>query len=244
MKFSCDLIRDLLPLYADDACSQDSRRAVDEHLQECPDCQKLYQKLQNREIEENLSLERNDVIEYGTRQFKKRSAAVGSTLSGFFMIPILVCLIINITSGAGMGWFFIVLAALCVAASLILVPIMVPRDKAFWTLCAFCASLTVLLGITCLATGGDWFWVASAASLFGLGLIFLPFAIKAKPVQKWIGNSSKPLLVIAADLVLFLNMMTAINVHNSPRGNGWMLTVGCAAGVALALLEIKRKKGQ
>ena len=34
MKNSCDVIRDLLPLYADDACSQESRRVVEEHLAE------------------------------------------------------------------------------------------------------------------------------------------------------------------------------------------------------------------
>ena len=32
MKNSCDVIRDLLPLYADDACSAAIRRMVEEHL--------------------------------------------------------------------------------------------------------------------------------------------------------------------------------------------------------------------
>ena len=242
MKFPCDMIRDLLPLYADDACSAESRRIVDEHLQECPDCAKLLTRMQDKGIEENLASEKTEVIEYGARKFRNRSAAVGSTLSGLFMIPILVCLVINITSGAGLGWFFIVLAALAVAASLILVPIMAPQDKLFWTFCAFCVSLTLLLGVTSLASGGNWFWIASSASLFGLGLIFLPFAIRAKPLQKWIGGSSKPLLVVAADLVLFLNMMTAISVSRRLHGNGLLLAVGCLAGVGLAMLEIKRKK--
>ena len=35
MKTECDVIRDLLPLYADDACSEGSRRMVEEHLTEC-----------------------------------------------------------------------------------------------------------------------------------------------------------------------------------------------------------------
>ena len=38
MKTDCNIIRDLLPLYADDVCSKESRALVDEHLQECPDC--------------------------------------------------------------------------------------------------------------------------------------------------------------------------------------------------------------
>lgn len=79
--------------------------------------------------------------------------------------------------------------------------------------------------------------------MFGLGVVFLPFAIRAKPVQKWIGNSNKALVVIAADLVLFLHMMTAINVTKNLTKNGVLLGIGILAGVGLAALEISRKKG-
>ena len=140
MKNSCDVIRDLLPLYADDACSQDSRKMVEEHLAECAECGGMLRRLQSNEIENGLQQEKQDVIEYGARKFKQRTATVGSTVSGVFMIPILACLVINLTSGSAMGWFLIVLAAMAVAASLILVPIMVPKDKLFWTFCACWAS--------------------------------------------------------------------------------------------------------
>ena len=32
MKYECEVIRDLLPLYADDVCSAGSRKMVEEHL--------------------------------------------------------------------------------------------------------------------------------------------------------------------------------------------------------------------
>ena len=38
MKTSCKIIEDLLPLYADDVCSKESKEFVDEHLAECPEC--------------------------------------------------------------------------------------------------------------------------------------------------------------------------------------------------------------
>ena len=242
MKNSCDVVRDLLPLYADDACSADSRQLVDEHLAECPACSDVLKRLKNSEIENDLQMEKQDVIEYGVRRFKRRSATVGSTVSGVFMIPILVCLIINLTAGSAMGWFFIVLAALAVAASLIIVPIMVPKDKAFWTFCAFSASLIVLLGVTCLVSRGNWFWVASSAVIFGLSVIFLPFVIRAKPLQKWVGKSNKFLLVVAADAALFLNMMSVIRMH-SRGGPGFLSVVGIAAGAALVVLSVIKNRG-
>lgn len=40
MKISCDIIRDLLPLYAEDMVSEDSKRLVDDHLRGCEACVK------------------------------------------------------------------------------------------------------------------------------------------------------------------------------------------------------------
>lgn len=41
----CDMIKDLLPLYADDVCSEESRKAVEEHINSCPDCKAELEKL-------------------------------------------------------------------------------------------------------------------------------------------------------------------------------------------------------
>ncbi len=41
MKYSCGLIRDLLPLYCDQVCSKDSVEAVQEHISVCGECRRL-----------------------------------------------------------------------------------------------------------------------------------------------------------------------------------------------------------
>lgn len=43
MKYPCDLIKDLLPLYHDGVCSADSAATVEAHLKECASCQAYYQ---------------------------------------------------------------------------------------------------------------------------------------------------------------------------------------------------------
>ena len=43
MKLSCDIIRDLLPLYAEELASADSRESVEEHLLGCESCRKAYE---------------------------------------------------------------------------------------------------------------------------------------------------------------------------------------------------------
>ncbi|MGN0586477.1 MAG: zf-HC2 domain-containing protein [Oscillospiraceae bacterium] len=41
MNVSCNIIEDLLPLYADGLCSEDSRRLVDEHTEGCTECKAM-----------------------------------------------------------------------------------------------------------------------------------------------------------------------------------------------------------
>lgn len=38
MKISCNIIKDLLPLYYDDICSNESRKLIEEHIKTCDDC--------------------------------------------------------------------------------------------------------------------------------------------------------------------------------------------------------------
>lgn len=41
-KVNCNVIQDILPLYIDDVVSDDTRELVEEHLQNCEICQKVY----------------------------------------------------------------------------------------------------------------------------------------------------------------------------------------------------------
>ncbi len=42
-KISCDVIKDLMVLYDDNVCSEESRRLVEEHIRECGECRRLYE---------------------------------------------------------------------------------------------------------------------------------------------------------------------------------------------------------
>ena len=45
MRLSCEVIRDLLPLYYDKVCSKESSSLIEKHLAECPQCADELQKL-------------------------------------------------------------------------------------------------------------------------------------------------------------------------------------------------------
>ena len=238
----CEVIRDLLPLYQDGACSEESRGLVEAHLKECEECRRIAEELKQSEIERSLRSERESVLAYGTRAFRRRSAAVGSAVSGAFTLPVLICLVAVLVRGPELSWVSLVMASLCVLASVTVVPIMVPEDKLFWTFCAFCASVVLLLGVACLYTHGDWFRIASGGVLFGMSVVFLPFVIRARPVQRLLGESNRLLVVLGVDFALFFNLLNAIDTRGRLTLNNVLFTVGAIAAVAVVLLAVVRSR--
>lgn len=45
MKYECDIVKDLIPLYIDDLLSENSKKFVDDHINSCESCRKYYEKL-------------------------------------------------------------------------------------------------------------------------------------------------------------------------------------------------------
>ncbi|MEE3952759.1 zf-HC2 domain-containing protein [Peribacillus frigoritolerans] len=58
-KISCNIVKDMLPLYHDNVCSSDSQKMVEEHLSECDSCKSELDRIRDdikipkKEIEEN-----------------------------------------------------------------------------------------------------------------------------------------------------------------------------------------------
>lgn len=212
MKLNCNVIRDLLPLYADRICSDESRELVEEHLAECGDCSALLGQMHSTEIETRLRVETGDVLRRQASFFKRKSALIGAVIAGIFMIPVLVCLIVNLATGAALDWFFIVLASLVTAASLIVIPLVMPENKLLWTLGTFTASLLLLLGVICVYTQGRWFFVVASSVLLGFSVCFLPFAVFTKPLKGLLGNQ-KGLTVMTSATLFFGLMMLSIGLY-------------------------------
>ncbi|QAT39850.1 DUF3955 domain-containing protein [Clostridium sp. JN-9] len=83
MRLSCEVIRDLLPLYYDKVCSKESSSLIEEHLAECPKCanelQKLKMNLENPTISDGeIKVMKN--ISSRWKRDKKVSFTKGSML--------------------------------------------------------------------------------------------------------------------------------------------------------------------
>ncbi len=77
MKYNCELVKDLIPLYQDKVCSDESRRIVEEHVKECEKCRKTAEMMElDFEYEEDGNeLDKNSVKKCFGR-IKKRFAII------------------------------------------------------------------------------------------------------------------------------------------------------------------------
>lgn len=210
MNKECSIVQDILPLYVDEVCSDASREYVENHISGCNDCNDMLNKLRKTEYVEELKSESNEVVAQHARKQMRKSAVVGMIFSAIYMIPIIVCMIVNIASGHGLSWFFIVLASLMVLASLTIVPLLVYKDKLLWTMASFAGTLVILLATICIYTGGNWFFVAASSTLFGLGTVFVPIA--SFKINNSVINRNKLLFTVAVNTALYIIMMLSIGL--------------------------------
>ncbi len=94
MRLSCEVIRDLLPLYFDKVCSKESSSLIEEHLAECPQCidelEKLKMNLENPTISDgNIKVMEN--ISARWKRDKRVSFTKGSMLVS--ALAALICFI-------------------------------------------------------------------------------------------------------------------------------------------------------
>ena len=159
-----------------------------------------------------------------------------------FGAVLLGCAIGNLAAQGTLSWFWIVLAAVELAASPTLVPalaIMNPKTEGIkWHLAAasFLVWLELLLLICCLYTGGTWFPVAGTAVLFGAGLVLLPPLLPSLPGPEWLtGRKTALYLAVETALLLLLLLVCVLSY-----GGTWFpgAAMGCVFGLSLIFVPV------
>lgn len=217
MKLDCEIVQDLLPLYIDDVCGIKSKSLIEEHISECSKCKEVLDELGNQVVAQELSLEKNRVIEKHLKKEKKRSTIIGLIAAAVLMIPLIVCLICNLAVGHALDWFFIVLTSLMIFASITIVPLLANDKKLLWTICSFTVSLVALLGSICIYVGGTWFYIAVIPSVVGLIICLMPFLIRYIPLPAGVSNH-KALITMFIESMAVFSIVIAAGIYTKYPG--------------------------
>ena len=68
-KLKCSIVEDLMPLYIEDLLSEETKKEIELHLDECEDCKEVYDELKedvNLEYEKNIDLKEDEYEELKT----------------------------------------------------------------------------------------------------------------------------------------------------------------------------------
>ena len=74
---TCDIIKDLLPLYVDGVISEDSRKLVDEHLESCSECKEYHEKLISSDVPIKKAADDKAALKRIRRKINMRKLLVG-----------------------------------------------------------------------------------------------------------------------------------------------------------------------
>lgn len=105
----CKIIEDLITLYAEDLCSEDSKKMVEEHLKTCENCQKKladYKKdlaeelYQDKKIEENKK-EQNEQLPDDIHPFKKIKEIMWYRWICIVVLGVVLALVVSFTGLLG-----------------------------------------------------------------------------------------------------------------------------------------------
>lgn len=105
-KISCEVIRDLLPLYCDDVCSEDSRSLIEMHLEGCPECRTLLRKMRAEcGIRCEAEMRDEEVVKDIASEWTR------SVMKGFFKGVLAAVCVVLILAGAYWGLTRVVMVA-------------------------------------------------------------------------------------------------------------------------------------
>ena len=127
-KLNCQIVWDLLPLYCDGVCSEESAAAVEAHLEGCAHCRErraqLQAELPTPRPEELAAGEAvgkfGDFLKRRERRARKRGLSLGLLIAlglaalAFYLLPLLIR-----DTGSGMVILLVVIPVLCLGGGLV-----------------------------------------------------------------------------------------------------------------------------
>lgn len=100
MSKQCKIVADLLPLYHDGVCSEESRQMVDEHLAQCEDCRKMLGQIDGElvsPIVKDADIKPLKSINKAVRKGKKKALIAG--------IAITLAVLLILFTGVSIWWY-------------------------------------------------------------------------------------------------------------------------------------------
>lgn len=237
----CEIIQDLLPLYYDDACTLASKELVEQHLQDCEECRKMYEELNNTTLDRVIKSESVGILERHAKKERTMAYKAGIVIALLLLVPIVITFIVSMSSGGGLGTVAVLTASMLLVASLTVVPLMTKQKRMVKSILAGVAALLLIFFFVDQLNGGGEFILWSIPTIFGLSIILFPLVIRSLELPPVLSDK-KALLTMTWDTVwLFLTIFEVCNRSGDVEGmrEGCIVALVLMAGVWLIFMTAR-----
>ena len=145
-----------------------------------------------------------------------------------YALALIPCFICDLAINKGLTWFWIVLSSLILAFTFTNLPKYIKKNKLIYVPLSEFLSLTLLLGVCCIYTKGNWFLIPTLSVLFGMIIIFMPIYLNKykifEKVRKYADFVSVGIDFLALNILLIV--IDIFSVSNGHANNHWFLKIG------------------
>ena len=129
-----------------------------------------------------------------------------------YILTLIPCFICNLAIDKSLSWFWIVVSALLLAFTFTNLPKLIKKNNLILQPLSNYIALCLLLGVCCIYTNGNWFWISSLSILFALVIIFLPIYISKYKIFEKIRHYND-FISIAVDFVILNILLISIDLY-------------------------------
>ena len=154
-----------------------------------------------------------------------------------YIVTLIPCFICDLAINKSLTWFWIVLSALILAFTFTNLPKYMKKHKLILIPLSMFLALCLLLGVCCIYTSGNWFWIPTLSVLLGLIIIFSPIYISKfkvfEKVKKYCNFISVGIDFVALNLLLVI--IDLFSVSNGYANKHWYLKIALPITLLLYL---------
>ena len=153
-------------------------------------------------------------------------------------LALLPCFICDLAINKSLTWFWIVFASLFLAFTVTNLPKLIKKHKLVFVPLSMLLALILLLGVCCIYSDGNWFWIPTLSVTLGWIIVFAPvFISKLKPFEKLKKHND---FISLGVIVIFLNILLIVvdffTVNNNHASNHWYLNIALPIALIIYLI--------
>lgn len=205
----CEVIRDILPLYHDRICSEQSRRLVEAHLKTCAGCRQILETLNEEKFEKELQTEAKEILQRHNKKERSLAFKTGIFLAGILILPVIIAVILTLPGYSDWKTNAVLIASMLLTAGMTVVPLVSEKKKFSKTVIfSTFALLLVIFFVEMFFDNGGLlrFGEIASSTVFGISLFLFPFVLRQAELPEVLQNH-KGLLSMSWDTLWFYLML-------------------------------------